>query len=185
MQLLVTNGDRRGDLVELYQIFEQYQGDFLRFAKSLTHQEASAEDLVQQSYLKALDHMELLEVLHPNQVKGWFFSTIKRQFIDHWRAHGRREVHEGAMQEQLDTMIFDGIPGDSQWLETVSVRMALEALSPSERRLLVLKYAHGYSSQEIGQAMGINPSTVRNQLARARMAFIAHYDNEATKQSAI
>lgn len=171
--------------MELYQIYEQYQGDFTRFAKSLTHQEASADDLVQQSYLKALDHMELLEVLHPNQVKGWFFSTIKRLYIDEWRSHGRREVHDGDAVVELVSGSVEGIPGDSQWLETVSVRMALEAISPSDRRLLLLKYAHGYSSQEIGQAMGMNPSTVRNQLARAKTAFIAQYDDAAIQQSAI
>lgn len=162
--------------MELYQIYEQYQGDFTRFAKSLTHQEASAEDLVQQSYLKALDHLELLEVLHPNQVKGWFFSTIKRLYIDEWRSHGRREVHDGAAAFEIMSGAVEGVPGDSQWLETVTVRMALEAVTPEQRKLLMLKYAHGYSSQEIGQAMGINPSTVRNQLARAKMAFMAYYE---------
>ncbi len=151
----------------LFQIYSAFQNDFLRFAKSLTHDSYMAEDLVQKSYLKALDALELFEHLHPQQVKGWFFTTIKRLFIDDWRqVNLHREKLEQHFVGLSEMQSYEGA-----WLETLCVRQALGALTPNERELILLRYEMGYSSGEIGERLQIPASTVRNQLASAKKQF--------------
>lgn len=158
--------------MELYQIYQEFQGDLLRYARSLTHHQDQAEDLVQQCYLKSLDYLDLFEQLHPNQIKSWFFSAVKRLFIDEWRKQRRMVDSPTALEAQLNNLADQQ---EGKWLEAIAVRVALDKLEEPERRLFLMRYALGYSSLEIGEKLEINPSTVRNQLARAKERFIAHY----------
>lgn len=153
--------------MKLYQIYLEFQDDFVRFARSLTHQQASAEDLVQQSYLKALDALELFEQLHPQQIKGWFFTTIKRLYIDEWRQNQRAAEKLEGLGSELN--LLQSCEGS--WSEALDVRRALSQLSNGDRTLLLCRYHLGHTSREIGLRMGMPSSTVRNQLAAAKRRF--------------
>lgn len=157
--------------MELYAIYERYQRDLIRFATSLTHSKEPAEDLVQQAYLKALDFLELLETMHPEQIKGWFFTTIKRLFIDSYR----RQKRFCDMPE--NEMACDSFEG--QLIDKLAVQEALGYLSDEHRELVVLRYLSGYSAAKIAQILHRNPSTIRSSLSVARAHFVKHLNLEA------
>lgn len=156
----------------LYQIYEKFQGDFLRFAKSLTHNVAAAEDLVQQSYLKALEYMDLLEGLMEPQVKSWFFSTIKRLHIDTWRKEGQRTQSEDPLDVLSHLQQNTTNDEEGHWVNRVILKQVLSELTDDERTLVLMRFALGLTSQEMSDRLQVNASTLRNQIARARAHFI-------------
>lgn len=141
--------------MKLYQIYQDFQLDFIRFATSLTHQTSLAEDLVQQAYLKALDQDELFESLSEQQVKGWFFTTIRNRFIDDRRKNQRLVTYS----EEHSPSYFPNFESDT------FIHQVLELLNDQERTIVSMRYIQGYNSKEIADKLGMNPSTVRNRLS--------------------
>ena len=143
--------------MKLYQIYEAYQSDLLKYAYSLSRQWEDAEDLVQQAYLKALEQHELFEQMHEMQIRGWLYVTIKRLFIDAYRK-GQRVI----LQDESFEIPYDA------FIESELVTSDLLARLPEVCRTVVyLKYVQGYNSSEIGNRLGLNASTVRSRLSQA------------------
>ena len=143
--------------MQLYQIYETYQMDLLRYASSLCRHREDAEDLVQQAYVKALDQCDLFEQMHPMQIKGWLLTTIRTTFIDHFR----REKRKGYFDEEVE------VPYEANIEDHLITSDLLGQLPETLRVVLVLRYLEGYSSVEIGKLLSLNPSTVRSRLSQA------------------
>ncbi|GAB6110181.1 RNA polymerase sigma factor [Fusibacter bizertensis] len=143
--------------MQLYQIYETYQSDLLRYASSLCRHKEDAEDLVQQTYVKALDQYELFDHMHPMQIKGWLLSTIRTTFIDQFRRERRKGVFDEAMEVPYEANIEDRLITSD----------LLGQLPESLRIVVVLRYLEGYSSVQIGELLSLNPSTVRSRLSQA------------------
>jgi RNA polymerase sigma-70 factor (ECF subfamily) len=143
--------------MNIYEIYEKYQKDFMFFAFSLCRQTEGAEDLVQQAYLKALENNGLLDQLHAMQVKGWFYTTIKRQFIDTYRKQKKIVFIDEYFEVADDSVLEDHL---------LSMDL-LKVLPEGLREMVKLRYLQGYNSQEIGKLLAINPSTVRSKLKKA------------------
>ena len=155
--------------MNIYEIYQSYQSSLIAFAFSLCRQTELAEDLVQQAYLKALENDELLKQLHPMQIKGWFYTTIKRGFIDGYRKE-KRLVY---LDENFDM-------ADDYKLEDHLLSMDLMKVLPEDLKTLVrLRYLEGYNSQEIGKMVELNPSTVRSKLKKA-LGLMKNYYRENT-----
>ncbi|HSN65660.1 MAG TPA: RNA polymerase sigma factor [Fusibacter sp.] len=143
--------------MQLYEIYEKYQSDLLRYAQSLCRQKEDAEDLVQQAYLKALQSMDSFQGAHPLQVKGWLIRTIKNLYIDTYRRQKRFGDFEEAPEPSYEAYIDD----------TLITADLLESLPVHLRTAVILRYLHDYNSQEIGEILGLNASTVRSRLSQA------------------
>jgi len=142
--------------MKLYSIYQHLQIDFIRFASSLTHHREQAEDLVQQAYLKAMDQDELFEHLNEPQIKGWFFTTIRNQFIDD-RRRNRRLVtfepeHVGEYAVNFEDVAF--------------VNQALDILPAQLKTIIEMRFISGYTSSEIAEHLSMNASTVRNKISQ-------------------
>lgn len=151
--------------MNIYEIYQSYQSSLIAFAFSLCRQTEMAEDLVQQAYLKALENDDLLKQLHPMQIKGWFYTTIKRGFIDGYRKQ-KRLVY---LDEDFDM-------ADDYKLEDHLLSMDLMKVLEEDLQTLVrLRYLEGYNSKEIGKILKLNPSTVRSKLKKALGLMKKHY----------
>lgn len=143
--------------MHLYQIYEENRNDFVRYALSLTHHREDAEDLVQQVYVKAIMQSDLMMAMHPMQIKGWLFQSIKNLFIDQYRRNKRMGDYESVPEASYEAHIDDAI----------ITRDLLDKLPENLRAVVALRYIEGYNSAEIGQMLDINPSTVRSRLSHA------------------
>ncbi len=137
----------------LYEVYTSHHETLLRFAKSLTRDTYQAEDLIQSAYLKSLDNDRLFEHMHPEQIKAWYFTTIKNLYIDQLRR-----------DTQYPKTLLDAYQPDTV-LTKILVKEALESLAPQDRALIVLRYMYGYTSKEIATITGKNASTVRSRLS--------------------
>ena len=143
--------------MKIYQIYETYQEQLIRYAFSLSRQWEDAEDLAQQAYIKALEQYEMFEQMHPMQIRGWLYTTVKRLYIDQYRK-----------QKRLVHLAEDYKMGYEAFIEDHLVTSDLLMRLPENLRTVVaLRYISGYNSTEIGEQLSMKPSTVRSRLSQA------------------
>jgi len=141
--------------MNIYQVYEKYHKDFIRFAKSLTKNNDRAFDLVQETYVAALERESTFDIMNEYQIKGWFFTTIKNKHIDNIRKYSR-VTYLGNNQFAEINQNFE---------EIIVVKDLLDKLPEKSREIIVLRYEMNYNSTEIGKILGISPSTVRSRLS--------------------
>ncbi len=138
-------------------IFDKYNKDFLKFATSITRSKERAMDLVQDAYVSSLENEEIFNYMNEYQIKGWFFATIKNKNIDNIRKRNKLVFIEDV------SMIEDS----ESFEEAVIIRELINRLPKKQRQVVQLKYHMNLNSTEIGQVLGISPSTVRSRLSVA------------------
>lgn len=141
------------------ELYTAFYDNLLCYCFSLTHDHAAAEDLVQETYMRALHHVEDIQDSSHAQCRSWLYQTAKRLFIDRLRKLAREVCVE---QEQLNLASFE------EDLTEIAVRQLLGCLPESERALFTLRYFEGYNATELGELFCLPPSTVRARLASAR-----------------
>ena len=136
-------------------------------ARWLTRNEHDAEDLVQESYLRAF---KFFESFHGGNARGWLL-TIVRNTCYTWLRENRAEELTTSFNEEIHST--EAAPFDPQKLlllreSTQLLSQALEELPLEFREVLVLRELEGLSYKEIAIITGIPPGTVMSRLARAR-----------------
>lgn len=118
-----------------------------------------AEDLVQETLLRAWRHPEALDP-DRGSTRAWLFTTARRLSIDAWRRRTARvgEVITDTMPEQQADL-----DEADRAVEAWTIAEALERLSPSHREVLVECFYRGRSVAEAAHALGIPPGTVKSR----------------------
>ena len=144
------------------------------FAFHLTYSETDANDLVQETYLKAFRFIE--KYTKGTNAKAWLFKILKNAYINEYRKIVKRPVkvdfeeiisyHERENDEQvlfadLREDIFTNVMGDE-------VTMAINALPEDFRTVILLCDIEGFTYEEIAKILEIPIGTVRSRLFRAR-----------------
>jgi RNA polymerase sigma-70 factor (ECF subfamily) len=142
------------DIQELYDVYEAH---LLRFARSLTRDMGDAEDLVQETFLRAISNMVLLQTLAENKIKSWLFRVLKNIFIDKYRRQ-RLEVPVEDEEIVSDFSVEDEVEGRMLSEEF------LKCLPDKDREIVHKRYWLGMTSREIAKLLSIPDSTVRYRL---------------------
>jgi RNA polymerase sigma-70 factor (ECF subfamily) len=136
------------------------------FALSLSRDRVRAEDLVQETYVRALRAAR-----HPEEASGirsWLFTILHNV----WRNERRRRVPEPLddLPERLEPRSATDSERD---LDVASaserLRDGIEALPDAYREVVMLRYGEGFSYQEIADILRCPAGTVMSRLARARV----------------
>lgn len=151
------------------ELYTTFYDELLHYCKALARQQAAAEDLVQETYLRALGHLDSLEDLSRPQRRAWLYRTAKNLYIDRVRKQSRETAVE---QEQLELNTFEEDFG------AVAVGQLVGRLPESERAIFSLRYFEGYNATELGDLFDLPPSTVRARLASARKKLLDWYQND-------
>jgi RNA polymerase sigma-70 factor (ECF subfamily) len=119
---------------------------------------ARAEDVVQETLLRAWRHPEALSHAHAS-ARPWLCTVARHIVVDHHRARRSRppETGDAALQflpadDQLDSALL-------AW----EVTQALDCLSADHRAVLLETYYRGHSVAEAATALGIPPGTVKSR----------------------
>ncbi|MER6266860.1 MULTISPECIES: sigma-70 family RNA polymerase sigma factor [Streptomyces] len=119
-----------------------------------------AEDLVQETLVRAWQHPEALRADDFDSVLPWLLTVGRRLAIDARRARQARpaEVHDAVLENTRAA-------GDhaERAAATLDVREAVKTLTPEHREVLVLVYFQGASVAEAAQTLGIPPGTVKSR----------------------
>lgn len=145
--------------LELGDLYEEFEQDMLRFATSICGSRYAAEDLVHETFLRAMAHLLLLARLRRQQRRSWLFTTLKRIHLDELAARQRREALSARLSRWNETAAEDSYQLDDFAL--------LDLVPPQHRALVVQRYVVGMSSQEIGRQLGVPAATIRSRLHQA------------------
>ena len=143
----------------LRQLLDDHGTALKRYTASLIGDRGRAEDIVQETLLRAWLRPPLLA--QSNSVRPWLYTVARNLVIDEMRsARHRREVKTDAPPErphvgpdQYDRVIDGSVIGE-----------ALATLSDSHRAVIVLSYYRGMSAAGIADELDISPGTVKSRL---------------------
>ena len=132
------------------------------FAMSLSGNVDRADDLVQETLLRALANIDSFQP--GTNLTAWLFTILRNHFRSEYRKR-RREVEDadGRHTESLKSQ-----PAQMGHLEMAEFRTALDKLPPDQREALVLVGASGFSYEEAAEICGCAVGTIKSRLNRAR-----------------
>ena len=141
----------------LRQVFESEESPLLRFAFGLVGQRETAEDLVQEAFLKLHNHWN--EVHQP---RPWLFRSVRNLALNHIRDHKRESPIDDSHEPPADSPQPDAQLGR---LEAIgSLQLLISELDPAERQLIALKYRDNLKYEQISQQTGLSVSNVGYKL---------------------
>jgi RNA polymerase sigma-70 factor, ECF subfamily len=134
--------------------------DLYRYAHWLCRERWQAEDLVQETVLRAWRSWPRLR--EHRAVKGWLFTILYREFA---RAASRRRLHTVTEEDAVFEPELHEDPGLGLDLER-----ALRGLGEESRHAILLQVLGGFSCAEIAALLGTSEGAVMTRLTRARQA---------------
>ncbi len=144
------------------------------FAFHLAYNEEDANDLVQETYMKA--HRFIDKYIQGTNAKAWLFKILKNAYINEYRKKSKRptkvdfedivsyhDSDDNRVSGYLDLReeIFDNIMGDE-------VTIAINSLPIDFRTVVLLCDVEGFTYEEISKIIDVPIGTVRSRLFRAR-----------------
>jgi RNA polymerase sigma-70 factor (ECF subfamily) len=164
--LTATEGDQSDIRIE--QLYQAHQRRLIAYLTRLVRDRATAEDLCQDTFLKA---MRGWGGRHSTDATiAWLYRIATNTAYDHLR---RRAARPPAASERLLSRAPALVP---QWETSDLVRQTLARLPAHYRLPLVLHIYQGYALNEIAAALGCSYNAVKMRMLRARERFQQMYD---------
>jgi RNA polymerase sigma-70 factor, ECF subfamily len=149
----------------------EYVDGLYRYAMTITRNHAEAEDLVQETYLRALKAAERLR--ENSNIKGWLFTILRNLWFNQLR---KRRSSPAIVEMDGDDYTADSLVGNERDAhailqsneDAIIVRSAIDDLPLEFREVILLREFEELSYQEIADVLGCPAGTVMSRLARAR-----------------
>jgi RNA polymerase sigma-70 factor (ECF subfamily) len=161
----LVEGLRQDDRESLSAIYDAYGALAYGLALRIVGSQTEAEDVVQESFLALWRQAERLD---PEKgLRSYLLSIVHHRAIDRLRSRGRRP--EAELDLDMPIASDDEDPADTvvRNAERETVRAALVALSPDQRRTVELVYFKGMTMTETAQRLSIPVGTVKSRLRLA------------------
>jgi RNA polymerase sigma-70 factor (ECF subfamily) len=142
--------------------------DLYRYALWLCRDRSRAEDLVQETFLRAWRSLDTLR--DERAAKGWLITILRRE---HARAYERYALD---MAKDIDPDDFASVAQETP-ADTLALRRAVAGLAEEYREPLLLQILGGYRCDEIAEILGLSPGAVMTRLFRARQKLRAVLEN--------
>ncbi|MEU9254564.1 sigma-70 family RNA polymerase sigma factor [Streptomyces sp. NPDC048270] len=151
---------RRGSTDEalIRSVYEEHGHALLAYATRLTGDRAAAEDIVQETLIRAWRHSEVL-VNGKGSVRGWLLTVARNIITDRYRAKAARPPEVSGVAA---TPPVEGDHADSV-VDAMTVLGALDQLSPEHRDVLRELYYRQLSVAEAADSLGIPAGTVKSR----------------------
>jgi RNA polymerase sigma-70 factor (ECF subfamily) len=167
---------RERDTRAFGELVRRYEGKIFRLANHITQNREDAEDVLQETFLKAYEHLD--------QFKGdsKFYTWIVRIAVNQalMKLRRRKTDKSVSMDEQIDTGEDTIVREIAAWDEDPEQRFsreelgtildsAIQGLEPPYRSVFVLRDIEELSTEETAEALGLSIPAVKSRLLRARL----------------
>jgi RNA polymerase sigma-70 factor (ECF subfamily) len=151
-------------------LFEGYAQRLYRYAFSLMHEAAEADDVVQETFLRT--HHRLDSLRDPTALTPWLYRIATHICLDRLRQRTRR----APLEIDADPTDVTEVDSDSPSLQQIveqnemsdCVQRYLDSLSDSYRAVILLHDLHELTGPEMAELLGVSLATVKIRLHRAR-----------------
>jgi RNA polymerase sigma-70 factor (ECF subfamily) len=132
------------------------------FAVSLAQNADKADDLVQETLVKAWDKQKSFQP--GTNLKAWLFTILRNEFYSQMRKRGREvQDSDGSMAGRLAVH-----PGQDGARDLQDFRRALKQLPEDQREAIILIGASGFSYEEAAEICGCAVGTIKSRVSRGR-----------------
>ncbi|MEQ1899668.1 MAG: RNA polymerase sigma factor [Devosia sp.] len=132
------------------------------FAVSLSGRHDKADDLVQDTVMKAWAKQDSFEM--GTNIKAWLFTILRNEFYSQMRKRGREvQDSDGVFTERLSVH-----PSQYGILDMADFKKALDGLPADQREAIVLIGASGFSYEEAAEICKCAVGTMKSRVSRAR-----------------
>ena len=150
----------------------EYLDGLYSYALVLTRNHAEAEDLVQETYVRAMQAMERLRAGSSN-IKGWLFTILRNIWLNQLRKrrNGPQMIEIEVWDDVANSVAEPSKDAHDLYvskMEAEQVRAAIRELPLEFREIILLREYEDLSYQEIANLLGCPVGTVMSRLGRAR-----------------
>ena len=140
------------------ELYEKYHSELVRWCQGMTGSQQTAEELVQEAFLRAMLNEELLDMLDEKQRRSWLYRTVKNLHVDRLRHMAKETIADEISEVQKQ----------SEEMTAIEWENLLTSLPDMEGVLFTMRYLQGYNSKQIGEMFAMPSGTVRSKLSSAR-----------------
>lgn len=147
-----------------------------RYARRLARQERDAEDLLQETYLRAVKYFDKYQ--EGTNCKAWLFRIMHNLHVNRWQSQKKQKVD--SLEDTEEWYLYDHLADSEAAMEgspekaffehnwTEEVKRAIDELPDEFKAPLILCDVEGFSYQEIAEILEAPVGTIRSRLNRAR-----------------
>jgi RNA polymerase sigma-70 factor, ECF subfamily len=161
-----TRTARAADSAVMTRLHLDHSGDLLHFLLRLTQERQTAEDLLQETMLRAWLRLETVPA-DREDARRWLFTVARNLVIDVVRA---RRIRPQVVHAVDVSWVAADDDTTAAALATHSVRSAFRNLSPAHRAVLTEVYLQGHSPAEVSARLGLPIGTVKSRAHYAMRA---------------
>ena len=141
-------------------LYERHFEELRRYCLRLCRSGEQAVDLVQETFLKALEREQIMADYSPEQQRAWLYKAARNLFLD--------DMRRSALLRKKQGLLLDEEEGEESGFSRAETELLLLRLPPELRTFFRLRYLEGYSAVELGEMFDLPSATVRTKLLRAR-----------------
>ena len=173
--LALVEASKAGDIAAFETLVKRHDGNLLRIAQHLLHNREDAEDVVQDAFLKAFQHLHQFQ--GTAKFSTWLIRIAMNQALMKLRKRNSLKelsVDDDRGEGDLASMnLADWSPNPEELCKTAEFRQmlreALQELRPNLRTVFVLRDIQGLSLEQTAEALDTNIGTVKARARRARL----------------
>ena len=167
---------REGDVKAFSELVRRYEGKIFRLAQHITQNREDAEDVLQETFLKAYEHLDQF------QGQSKFYTWVVRIAVNQalMKLRRRKTDKSVSLDEAIDTGEDTIVREIAAWDEDPEQRFsreeigqildsAIQDLEPPYRSVFVLRDMEELSTEETAEALGLSVPAVKSRLLRARL----------------
>ena len=171
----LVHASKNGDVAAFEQLVKRYDRKLLRIAHNVTHNTEDSQDAVQETFLKAFQHIG--QFREDSKFSTWLIRITVNQSLMKLRKRSIREVSlDEDFQADGDVLPMeaaDWAPNPEQLYWASELRhlltLTLEAVRPPLRAVFVLRDIEGLSIDQTAVVLGLSQAAVKARLWRARL----------------
>lgn len=162
---------KEGDLKSYEFLFKSYYSNLCKYARNIVLNEATAEDLVMDVFVRIWEVGSLLVIT--SSISGYLYQSVHNHCINYMtRKHKRFSELNSETIELLNSRIppdtsFDPFQNMNFTELSDRIGQSIEKLPEECRKIFILSRTEGLSHKEIAEQMGISENTVKVQIYRA------------------
>jgi RNA polymerase sigma-70 factor (ECF subfamily) len=178
-ELTIIRQVQHGDVDSFELLVAAYEKNVFNVALQMTGNREDAQDMTQEAFIKAYNSLSSFR--GDSRFSSWLYRIVSNVCLDFKRRQGRRPASSLTVEDDEGENVELDIADESQSPEALlerkltreAVRRGLAELPDEQRQILLLREIQGLSYEEIGDAMNLEPGTVKSRIFRARKKLCA------------
>ena len=150
------------------QLYIKYRAPMILFVTKMLGNDNHSEDIVHDSFLKLLKHMEKINDINSHKTQSFIVTIVRNRCYDFLRVNNKRVNITYNKENEIYCIVNNKTQYNLEEIELFALIDKIREIPIIYRDVFMFKYYYGYNDKEIADMFGIARSTVRKRLERAR-----------------